>query len=123
MPITNKYSLAELLETCRSLPLPSGKRITFEYVMMAGFNDSLDDAKRLTTLLKDIPSKINLIPYNENPNRENIKRPAFEQVKAFQTYLVSRGWHCSIRTTRGIDMLLLAVTWVKNFQKKLKFKE
>ena len=104
MPITNKYSLAELIETCKSIPLPSGKRITFEYVMMAGFNDSLDDAKRLTTLLKDIPSKINLIPYNENPNREKIKRPAFEKVKAFQTYLVSRGWHCSIRTTRGIDI-------------------
>ena len=104
MPITNKHSLAELMETCRTIPLPSGKRITFEYVMMAGFNDSLDDAKRITELLKDIPSKINLIPYNENPNRENIKRPAFEQVKAFQTYLVSRGWHCSIRTTRGIDI-------------------
>jgi 23S rRNA (adenine2503-C2)-methyltransferase len=70
---------------------------------MAGFNDTLDDAKRMTELLKDIPSKINLIPYNENPNR-TIKRPAFEQVKAFQAYLAKRGWHCSIRTTRGIDI-------------------
>ena len=103
MPITNKYSLAELIETCNSLPLPKGRRITFEYVMMAGFNDSLDDAKRITELLKDCPSKINLIPYNENPNR-TIKRPAFEQVKAFQIYLNSRGWNCSIRTTRGIDI-------------------
>ena len=104
MPITSKYSLENLMETCRTLPLPPGKRITFEYVMMAGFNDSLEDASRITTLLRDIPSKINLIPYNENPNRESIKRPAFEKVKAFQTYLVSRGWHCSIRTTRGIDI-------------------
>ena len=103
MPITYKYSLKELLQTCKELPLPSGKRITFEYVMMAGFNDSLDDAVRLIELLKDIPSKINLIPYNENPDR-SIKRPAFEQVKAFQTYIVSRGMHCSIRRTRGIDI-------------------
>lgn len=106
MPITHKYSLAELLETCKELsqhPNQRNRRITFEYVMMAGCNDSLDDAKRLTELLHEIPSKINLIPYNENPNRE-IKRPAFEQVKAFQTYLVSRGWHCAIRTTRGLDI-------------------
>lgn len=106
MPITKKYSLQALLDTCYQLsqsPNQNGRRITFEYVMMKGFNDSLQDAERLTNLLKDIPSKINLIPYNENPDRD-IRRPAFEQVKAFQTYLVSRGWHCSIRTTRGIDI-------------------
>ena len=103
MPITAKYSLAELLQTCRELPLPSGKRITFEYVMMAGFNDSFDDAQRLIELLSDIPTKINLIPYNENPAR-SIRRPTEQHVKAFQHYIVSRGMHCSIRTTRGIDI-------------------
>lgn len=103
MPVTVKYSLEELMETCRSLPLPPNKRITFEYVMMAGFNDSLVDAARLVPLLKGIPAQVNLIPYNENPDR-NIRRPAFEQVKAFQTYVVSRGIHCSIRATRGIDI-------------------
>ena len=106
MPITKKYGLQALLDTCLKLsrsPNQKGRRITFEYVMMKGFNDSLADAERLTQLLKDIPSKINLIPYNENPDRD-IRRPPFEQVKAFQTYLVSRGWHCSIRTTRGIDI-------------------
>ena len=106
MPITKKYSLQALLDTCLTItqsPNQRGRRITFEYVMMKGFNDSLEDAQRLTELLKDIPSKINLIPYNENPDRE-IERPSFEQVKAFQTYLVSRGWYCSIRTTRGIDI-------------------
>jgi 23S rRNA (adenine2503-C2)-methyltransferase len=106
MPITKKYSLQQLLDTCKEIatsPNQYGRRITFEYVMMKGFNDSLEDAERLTKLLVDIPSKINLIPYNENLDRD-IQRPAFEQVKAFQTYLVSRGWHCSIRTTRGIDI-------------------
>lgn len=103
MPITSKYSMAELLDTCRNLPLPAGKRITFEYVMMAGFNDSLEDAQRIFALLQGIPSKVNLIPYNENPNR-TIKRPTQEDVKQFQHYLVSRGLHCSVRTTRGIDI-------------------
>jgi 23S rRNA (adenine2503-C2)-methyltransferase len=103
MPISRKYSLQELLRVCKEIPLPSGKRITFEYVMMAGFNDSLDDAERLLDLLREVPSKINLIPYNENPDRQ-IKRPTLEQVKAFQTYIVTRGIHCSIRKTRGIDI-------------------
>lgn len=118
MPITKKYSLAQLLETCKEIalsPNQKGRRITFEYVMMKGFNDSLEDAQRLTEILRDIPSKINLIPYNENPERE-IKRPAFEQVKAFQTYLVSRGWYCSIRTTRGIDISAACGQLGKSFQ-------
>lgn len=118
MPITKKYSLQQLLDTCLSitkLPNQRGRRITFEYVMMKGFNDSLDDAKRLTEILKGIPSKINLIPYNENPDRD-IQRPPFEQVKAFQTYLVSRGWYCSIRTTRGIDISAACGQLGKSFQ-------
>lgn len=103
MPITSKYSLNELMRTCRELPLPRAKRITFEYVMMAGFNDSLEDAARLIKLMKGVKSKINLIPYNENPQRD-IKRPNRKQVEAFQEYLVSRGVHCSVRATRGRDI-------------------
>ena len=103
MPITNKYSLEELLKTCREIPLPNGKKITFEYVLMAGFNDSLDDAQRLIELLDGIPTKINLIPYNENPAR-NIQRPTPEKVKSFQHHIVSNGVHCTIRRTRGIDI-------------------
>ncbi len=103
MPVTLKYSLEELMDACRALPLPSGKRITFEYVMMAGFNDSLEDAARVEALVEGIPAKVNLIPYNENPDRD-IRRPSDAQVKAFQHRLVSRGVHCSIRTTRGRDI-------------------
>ncbi len=103
MPITKKYSMQELLETCRDLPIHHHKRITFEYVMMAGFNDSIEDAARLAKLLRGIRSKVNLIPYNENPSRD-IKRPAADVAKAFQHYLVTRGVQCSIRSTRGKDI-------------------
>jgi 23S rRNA (adenine2503-C2)-methyltransferase len=71
--------------------------------MMAGFNDSMEDAARLIHLMRGIKSKINLIPYNENPSRE-IKRPSMQQVKDFQQYLVARGVQCSVRSTRGKDI-------------------
>lgn len=103
MPITRKHSLAELVEAMERFPLPPGKRITVEYVLMAGFNDSLDDAERLLELVQRFPVKVNLIPYNENPDRE-IRRPSDAQVKAFQHYFVSRGVSCSVRTTRGLDI-------------------
>ena len=103
MPITKRYSMEELLSTCRDLPLHKSKRITFEYVMMAGFNDSMEDAARLIHLMRGIKSKINLIPYNENPARD-IRRPSASRVKDFQHYLVSRGVHCSVRATRGKDI-------------------
>jgi 23S rRNA (adenine2503-C2)-methyltransferase len=104
MPITARYSMAQLLEACRAFPLPSGKRITFEYVMFEGFNDSLEDAARLLTLLEGIPSKVNLIPYNENEGRPKLKRPSDAVVKAFQDHLVQRGLSTSVRTTRGRDI-------------------
>lgn len=103
MPITLKYSMQELMDACRSLPLPSGKRITFEYVMLGGFNDTDDDAARLVALMDGVPAKVNLIPYNENPDRD-IRRPTDARVKSFQHYLVTRGVHCSVRTTRGLDV-------------------
>jgi 23S rRNA (adenine2503-C2)-methyltransferase len=103
MPITRKHSLDELLEACRTFPLPRGKRITFEYVMFRGENDSLEDAARLLELLRDVPAKVNLIPYNENPDR-TIERPDDETVRAFQLHLVHNGLSCSIRTTRGTDI-------------------
>jgi len=103
MPITRRHSMHELLEACRNFPLPSGKRITFEYVMFAGFNDSLDDAARLLTLLEGIPAKVNLIPYNDNPERD-LRRPTEPVVRAFQDFLVRGGMSTSVRTTRGQDI-------------------
>jgi 23S rRNA (adenine2503-C2)-methyltransferase len=103
MPITRRYSLDDLMAGCRAFPLPHAKRITFEYVMMHGFNDTWDDAARLVKLMSGVKSKVNLIPYNENPQRD-ILRPDAAHVKAFQHFLVSRGVQCSIRKTRGIDV-------------------
>lgn len=103
MPITRRHSLESLLAACRRLPLPSGKRITFEYVMMEGFNCSDADLARLAELMADQPAKVNLIPYNENPQRD-IRRPSEARVKHWQHTLVSQGIHCSIRTTRGRDI-------------------
>lgn len=104
MPITARFSMATLLDACRTFPLPSGKRITFEYVMFGGFNDTMDDAARLLTLLEGIPAKVNLIPYNENPDRPAIRRPSDATVHAFQDHLVRNGLSTSVRTTRGRDI-------------------
>lgn len=104
MPITVKHSMKELLDACRVFPLPRTKRIAFEYVMFEGFNDSLDDAARLLDLLDGIPSKVNLIPYNENPDRPDLKRPSEATVTAFQDFLARRGMNCTVRTTRGVDI-------------------
>ena len=91
------------MQACRDFPLPNGKMITFEYVMMKGFNDSMEDAARLAKLMQGVKGKINLIPYNENPNRD-IKRPTEERVKEFQSFLQNRRVNCSVRATRGKDI-------------------
>ena len=103
MPITRTYSLEALMQACRDFPMPHHKRSTFEYVMLAGFNDTLDDADRLSKLLEGIPAKINLIPYNENPDRD-LKRPSDATVWAFKKHLQGLKMNTSIRATRGIDI-------------------
>jgi len=103
MPVNRAYPLATLLETCRTVPLPAGKRITFEYVMIAGFNDSLQDAQRLLKLMRPLKAKINLLPYNENPDRD-LRRPSDEVVKAFQNHIIQGGIQCSVRSSRGRDI-------------------
>ncbi len=103
MPITRKHSMAELLQACRDFPLPAGKRITFEYVMFRDFNDTIADAERLVGLLKDIPAKVNLIPYNENPSRD-LKAPTKASVEAFVQVLLGHKMVCHVRKTRGQDI-------------------
>ena len=103
MPINRRYNLERLIQACKDVKLPAGKRITFEYVMMGGFNDSMEDADRLARLLRGVKAKVNLIPYNTNPER-GIVRPSDARVKAFQHALVSRGISTSVRITRGVDI-------------------
>ena len=103
MPVDRKYPLATLLAACRELPLPRRKRITFEYVMLRGENDSLEDARRLATLLRGIPSKVNLIPFNAFPGNPFTSTPR-AQIEAFRAALLRHGIHGTIRESRGRDI-------------------
>jgi 23S rRNA (adenine2503-C2)-methyltransferase len=105
MPVNKKWNIEALMKACREFPLASHRRITFEYVMIAGFNDSLEDAARVLKLVRGIPSKINLIPFNEHPGAPHYKRPSDETVKAFHRYLQDRGLTTTVRISRGRDIL------------------
>ena len=103
MPVNRKYSLVQLMECCRNLPLPRRKRITFEYVLLRGVNDSLADAKALCELLRGIPSKINVIPFNPHPE-SSFERPTDDTVKSFQQVLFDYGIQVNVRRPRGDDI-------------------
>lgn len=103
MPINNKFPIAELLEACRDFPMPSRRRIMFEYILIRGINDSDEDAHRLARLLKDIRCKINLLPYNATGNSE-YQTPTAERVEAFQRILWQADYTVLIRESRGADI-------------------
>ncbi|MGD0917578.1 MAG: 23S rRNA (adenine(2503)-C(2))-methyltransferase RlmN [Thermodesulfobacteriota bacterium] len=103
MPINRRYPLKKVLEVCRSFPLPHRARITFEYVLLEGINDSPQDAKRLIRILRGIPSKINLIPLNEAPGIP-FKRPPEEKVRRFQEVLMETGLTAIVRTSKGTEI-------------------
>ncbi len=104
MSINKKYPIRVLLDACRKIHLSLRDRITFEYVMIDGMNDSLSDAKRLVTLLRGIPSKVNLIPFNPFAG-SRFKRPSDESVLAFQEILVRGKIYTFIRKSKGQDIL------------------
>jgi 23S rRNA (adenine2503-C2)-methyltransferase len=104
MPVNKRYPIAELMAACRDYPLGSHRRITFEYVMLKDFNDSLEDAARVAKLMRGMPAKVNLIPFNEHPAAE-FKRPSDETVRAFQHYLLDRNITTTVRISRGRDIL------------------
>lgn len=103
MPVNRKYPLEALLAACRELPLPRRKRITFEYVMLAGENDSLEDARRLGKLLRGIPSKVNLIPFNPYPGSRFAPTPR-AAIEVFRAALLRQGVHATIRESRGREI-------------------
>ena len=103
MPINQRYPLDALLGMCRALPIPQRRRITFEYVMLAGVNDSLDDAVRLARLLRGIRSKVNLIPFNPFPDA-GFERSPDETILRFQQRLLDAGLNATIRRSRGRDI-------------------
>ena len=104
MPINRRHPLKELLIVLRDYPLPHRKRITFEYILIAGVNDALRDAEKLVDLLRPLRCKINLIPFNEHPGVA-FKRPEQEKIAAFRDFLVSHGYTTIVRESRGNDIL------------------
>src|SRR5687767_15572695 len=103
VPPNRKYPLAEILEVCRRFPLKRRSRITFEYVMLAGVNDSIEDARRLATLLNGIRAKVNLLPLNEAAGIP-FERPSDDAVNRFARTLAERGVTVSVRKSRGQDI-------------------
>jgi 23S rRNA (adenine2503-C2)-methyltransferase len=103
MPINKKYPLAKLMEALRAYPLPKRRKITIEYTLVAGKNDTIDEAKKLARLLTGLPVKINLIPMN--PIEASTLGPtSMNGVHAFQRVLTDAGYACFIRKRRGDDV-------------------
>lgn len=103
MPINRRYPIAVLLQACREFPKPGRRKITFEYVMLGGVNDSLEDAKRLLRLISDIPNKVNLIPFNEHEGC-GFRAPTQAAIDAFHKYLIDRHVTVITRDSRGSDI-------------------
>ena len=104
MPVNRKYPLAELIDALKEYPLPRRDRITVEYVLIDGFNDSDADARRLVRLLNPIRAKVNLIPLNDGVTKE-LRQPRPERVLRFQEILMSKSLVAIVRKSRGPDIL------------------
>jgi 23S rRNA (adenine2503-C2)-methyltransferase len=122
VPLNRKYPIAELLEACRNYPgLTNAKRITFEYVMLKGVNDSLADARALVRLLKGIPAKINLIPFNPWPGTAYACSD-WDDIERFSEVVFNAGYSSPVRTPRGRD-ILAACGQLKSATEKLSVRE
>jgi 23S rRNA (adenine2503-C2)-methyltransferase len=103
VPLNRKYGVAEIIAACRRFPLSKRSRITFEYVMLAGVNDSPEDARKLAKLLSGVKSKVNLIPLNAAPGIP-FARPSDAAVDRFAQILAEQGLVVSVRKSRGRDI-------------------
>ena len=122
VPLNRKYPIRDLLEACRHYPgVSNARRITFEYVMLKGVNDSMDDAKLLVKLLKGIPAKINLIPFNPWPGTA-YECSDWGQIEKFSEIIFNAGYASPVRTPRGRD-ILAACGQLKSATEKLSARE
>lgn len=103
MPINKRYPLEVLMTACRDFPMPPGQRITFEYILIRGVNDSLVDAKRLVKLLHGVRAKVNLISYNEHEGSD-FKSPDSKMIESFQRYLLDHDIVAIRRASKGQDI-------------------
>jgi 23S rRNA (adenine2503-C2)-methyltransferase len=122
VPLNRKYPIVELLDACRNYPgVSNARRITFEYVMLKGVNDSLAEARELVRLLKGIPAKINLIPFNPWPGSK-YECSDWEQIEKFSEIVFNAGYASPVRTPRGRD-ILAACGQLKSATEKLSVRE
>jgi 23S rRNA (adenine2503-C2)-methyltransferase len=122
VPINRKYPLAELIQACRAYPgLSNARRITFEYVMLKGVNDSLAEARELVRLIAGIPAKINLIPFNPWPGAP-YECSDWAQIEKFAEIVNRAGYASPVRTPRGRD-IMAACGQLKSESVKLRAKE
>jgi 23S rRNA (adenine2503-C2)-methyltransferase len=103
MPVNRGWGLDDLLAACRRFPLPVRQRMTFEYTLLAGVNDSPEDARRLLRRLQGLRAKVNLIPFNEWPGAA-FRRPPAERILAFQRVLLDAGLTATVRWSKGEDV-------------------
>ena len=103
MPINRKYPLEMLLETCSRYPLRPWERLTFEYVLLGGFNDGPEDARRVVRLLSNLRAKVNLIPWN--PGDLPYEEPDAKRIEEFRQILVDKGLLVFVRRSRGQDVM------------------
>ena len=104
MPINKKWPIASLLQACMDHAREANDKVTLEYVLLKGVTDSLEDAEKLHRLTKSVPSKINIIPFNEHPH-SGFHRPSERQIQAFQKRLMDLGTHVLRRRTMGREIL------------------
>jgi 23S rRNA (adenine2503-C2)-methyltransferase len=122
VPLNKKFAIDELLDACRNYPgVSNAKRITFEYVMLKGVNDSPADAKALVKLLKGIPAKINLIPFNPWPGTK-YECSDWDTIEKFSEIVFRAGYASPVRTPRGRD-ILAACGQLKSETQKLSARE
>ena len=122
VPLNKKYAIKELLDACRSYPgVSNAKRITFEYVMLKDVNDKPEDAKALVKLLKGIPAKINLIPFNPWPGTK-YECSDWDTIEKFSEIVFRAGYASPVRTPRGRD-ILAACGQLKSETQKLSARE
>jgi len=103
MPINKAFPLAELMAACRRYPLAPRQRITFEYVLLDGVNDSVDEARKLAKLLRGIKAKVNVIPFNDWPG-SGFRRPGLPRIMGFQEALLEQGITATLRWSKGEDI-------------------
>ena len=119
MPINKKYPLKDLLQECMKYTQETGDRVTFEYVLLKGITDQESQALKLWQLVRKIPCKINIIPFNEHPD-SGYERPDDATIEKFHTALMNQGAHVLMRRTMGRDIFAACGQLTSEFENKPK---